>query len=187
MQSSAVLHSGAESGEPIKTRRQGKYLVFLLGREEFGVQVMKVREIMGLQEITAVPQTPPFVKGVINLRGKVIPVVDLRRKFGLPETEYTARTCIIVLQVLQSRAAASSIQMGAIVDGVSEVLTIQEAEIEDTPAFGDDVRIPYILGMAKVKGRVKILLDIDHVLSSQELHGLEQLPQRQEESAPAIF
>lgn len=187
MKSSTLLQTTLEPAENAKARRQGKYLVFFLGREEFGVQVLKVREIMGLQEITAVPQTPSFVKGVINLRGKVIPVVDLRRKFGLPETEYTARTCIIVLQVLQNVAAAGSIQMGAIVDGVSEVLTIQEAEIEDTPAFGDDVRMPYILGMAKVKGRVKILLDIDHVLSHQELHGLEQLPQWQEESAPALF
>lgn len=187
MQSSAVLQSGAESGENEKARRQGKYLVFLLGREEFGVQVLKVREIMGLQEITAVPQTPAFVKGVINLRGKVIPVVDLRRKFGLPETEFTARTCIIVLQVLQNRGSSSAMQMGAIVDGVSEVLTIQESEIEDTPAFGDDVRMPYILGMAKVKGRVKILLDIDHVLSNQELHGLEHLPAWQEEAVPSVF
>ena len=187
MQSSAVLHAGPESGGNGKTGRQGKYLVFHLGREEFGVQVLKVREIMGLQEITSVPQTPLFVKGVINLRGKVIPVVDLRSKFGLPETEFTARTCIIVLQVLQNRGASSSIQMGAIVDGVSEVLTIQESEIEDTPDFGDDVRMPYILGMAKVKGRVKILLDIDHVLSSQELHGIEHLPQWQEEAVPAVF
>ncbi|MBI4889290.1 MAG: purine-binding chemotaxis protein CheW [Acidobacteria bacterium] len=169
--SSLRLNDAAQA--QIAGRRQGKYLVFHLGKEEFGVHVLKVREIMGIQEITAVPQTPAFVKGVINLRGKVIPVVDLRNKFSLPETEYTARTCIIVLQV-SHEPGAPSIQMGAVVDGVSEVLTIQETEIEDTPEFGDDVRIPYILGMAKVKGRVKILLDIDEVLTRQELHGLEQ-------------
>jgi len=163
--------------------RQGKYLVFHLGKEEFGVHVLKVREIMGIQEITSVPQTPGFVKGVINLRGKVIPVIDLRRKFLLEEAEYTARTCIIVLQVVQNGCAAGAMQMGVIVDGVSEVLTIQESEIEDTPAFGDDVKMPYILGMAKVKGRVKILLDIDQVLSRQELHGLERLPQWETEAA----
>jgi purine-binding chemotaxis protein CheW len=158
-------------------KRQGKYLVFHLGKEEFGVHVLKVREIMGIQEITGVPQTPMFVKGVINLRGKVIPVIDLRAKFGLPETEYTARTCIIVLQVLQDFGDhRGNIQMGVIVDGVSEVLTIQEGEIEDTPAFGDDVRMPYILGMAKVKGKVKILLDIDQVLTNQEITGLDQMP-----------
>lgn len=153
-------------------QRQGKYLVFHLDREEFGVHVLKVREIMGLQEITAVPRTPDYVKGVINLRGKVIPVVDLRRKFQLQAAEYTARTCIIVLQV---RVESGLMQMGVIVDGVSEVLTIQENEIENTPDFGDQMKLPYILGMAKVKGKVKILLDIDRVLAQQEIAGLDLL------------
>lgn len=173
MQASNPMQAAGTPGKTGTGPRQGKYLVFHLGREEFGVQVMKVREIMGLQEITAVPQTPAFVKGVINLRGKVIPVVDLRCKFGLPASEYTARTCIIVLQVLHAGSTAP-IHMGAIVDGVSEVLTIQEAEVEDTPAFGEDVQIAYLLGMAKVKGRVKMLLDIDQVLTRQELHGLQE-------------
>ena len=154
------------------SQRQGKYLVFHLDREEFGVHVLKVREIMGLQEITAVPQTPDFVKGVINLRGKVIPVIDLRRKFRLESAEYTARTCIIVLQV---HSDGGSMMVGVIVDGVNEVLTLQESEIEDTPDFGDQMRLPYILGMAKVKGKVKILLDIDRVLSQQDFGGLEEL------------
>lgn len=157
----------------VTTQRTGKYLVFHLGREEFGVQVLKVKEIMGIQEITGVPQTAPFVKGVINLRGKVIPVIDLRRKFGLESVEYTQRTCIVVLQVTQED---TSMMMGVIVDGVSEVLTLQESEIEDSPDFGEDMRVPYILGMAKVKGKVKILLDIDRVLSTSEIHGLERLP-----------
>ena len=155
-------------------RRNGKYLVFHLGVEEFGVQVLKVREIMGIQEITSVPQTAEFVRGVINLRGKVIPVIDLRRKFMLESAEYTARTCIVVLQV---RHENESILMGVIVDGVSEVLTIQESEIEDTPDFGDEMKLPYILGMAKVKGRVKILLDIDQVLTNSEVRGLHSLPE----------
>lgn len=153
-------------------QRQGKYLVFHLDREEFGVHVLKVREIMGLQEITAVPQTPDFVKGVINLRGRVIPVIDLRRKFRMEGAEYTQRTCIIVLQV---DSESGSRQVGAIVDGVSEVLTIQEQEIENTPDFGDQMRLPYILGMAKVKGKVKILLDIDRVLSQLECDGLDKV------------
>ena len=150
--------------------RAGKYLVFHLGREEFGIQVLKVREIMGIQDITAVPQTPAHVKGVLNLRGKVIPVVDLRLKFGLPEMEYTQRTCIIVVQV---RGEAGSMQMGIVVDGVAEVLNLADADIEDTPAFGQEVAVSYLLGMAKIKGKVKILLDIDQVLTSQELQGLE--------------
>jgi purine-binding chemotaxis protein CheW len=152
--------------------RGGKYLVFELGREEFGIRVLKVREIMGIQDITAVPQTPAHVKGVINLRGKVIPVVDLRLKFGLPEQEYTQRTCIIVVQV---RGDEGPMLMGIVVDGVAEVLNLAVADIEDTPDFGDGTATPYLLGMAKVKGKVKILLEIDRVLTSQELHGLESV------------
>ena len=154
--------------------RAGKYLVFHLGREEFGIQVLKVREIMGIQDITAVPQTPPYVKGVINLRGKVIPVVDLRLKFGLPELEYTQRTCIIVVQV---PGETVSLFMGIVVDGVAEVLNLADADIEDTPAFGKEVATSYLLGMAKIKGKVKILLDIDQVLTTRELEGLEAVIQ----------
>lgn len=152
--------------------RSGKYLVFHLADEEFGVHVLKVREIMGLLDITGVPQTPPFVKGVINLRGKVIPVVDLRLKFCLPEAEYTQRTCIIVLEV---RVENSRLMIGVIVDGVSEVLNLQDSEIEDAPDFGAEIDLPYVLGLAKVKGKVKILLDIDQVLSRHEIAGFEHL------------
>ena len=152
---------------PAKTdQRAGKYLTFQLGNEEFAVQVLRVREIMGIQEITAVPQTPGYVKGVINLRGKVIPVVDLRLKFGLPEMEYTQRTCIIVAQIENQGA---KLMIGIIVDCVSEVLTLQASDIENTPDFGNGVETPYLLGMAKVKGKVKILLDIDMVLTAQEV------------------
>ena len=152
----------------------GKYLVFHLGREEFGIRVLKVREITGIQDITAVPQTPVFVKGVINLRGKIVPVVDLRLKFSLPEQEYTARTCIIVVQV---EVGGQRMLMGVVVDGVAEVLNLAAGDIEDTPDFGQGVVTPYLLGMAKVKGKVKILLDIDQVLSTQELQGLESVMQ----------
>ncbi len=124
-------------------QRVGKYLTFQLGNEEFAIQVLRVREIMGIQEITAVPQTPGYVKGVINLRGKVIPVVDLRLKFGLAELEYTARTCIIVVQI---ESEAGKLMIGVIVDAVSEVLTLQAGDIEDTPDFGSGVATPYLLG-----------------------------------------
>jgi purine-binding chemotaxis protein CheW len=154
--------------------RAGKYLVFHLGKEEFGIRVLKVREIMGIQDITAVPQTPAYVKGVINLRGKVIPVVDLRLKFGLPEVEYTQRTCIIVVQV---QADSHGMMVGIVVDGVAEVLNLVSGDIEDTPDFGQGVVTPYLLGMAKIKGKVKILLDIDQVLTSQELGGLQSVLQ----------
>jgi purine-binding chemotaxis protein CheW len=154
--------------------RAGKYLTFQLANEEFGIRVLKVREIMGIQDITGVPQTPVHVKGVINLRGKVIPVVDLRLKFGLPAAEYNQRTCIIVTQV---QGEFTQIMMGIVVDGVSEVLNLASSDIEDTPDFGEEVSTRYLLGMAKSKGKVKILLDIDRVLSSQELHGLKALLQ----------
>lgn len=152
--------------------RAGKYLVFQLGPEEFGIRVMKVREIMGVQDITAVPQTPSYVKGVINLRGKVIPVVDLRLKFGLLQVEYTQRTCIIVVLV---QGETGPMLMGIVVDGVAEVANLAAADIEDTPAFTTSGEKSYLLGMAKVKGKVKILLDIDQALASQELRGLEAL------------
>jgi purine-binding chemotaxis protein CheW len=154
--------------------RAGKYLIFNLGAEEFGTEVLKVREIMGLQDITTVPQVPSYVKGVINLRGKVIPVVDLRLKFGLPPEEYTARTCIIVVR---TRQGEEDLMIGMVVDGVVEVLTLNAADIEDTPDFGPGVVTPYIRGMAKIKDKVKILLDIDQVLSTSELHGLSALLQ----------
>lgn len=152
--------------------RAGKYLTFHLANEEFGVRVVKVREIMGMQEITAVPQTPAHVKGVLNLRGKVVPVIDLRLKFGLEAAEYTQRTCIIVTQL---QGAAGPILMGVVVDGVSEVLNLVGTEIEDVPDFGDDGGGQYLLGMAKVKGKVKILLDIDKVLSTQEMTSLDAI------------
>ena len=159
--------------------RSGKYLVFELNGEECCIQVLKVREIMGVQDITAVPQTPVYVRGVINLRGKVIPVVDLRLKFGLPEVEYTQRTCIIVVQVEKN---ATKMLMGIVVDSVAEVLNIMASDVEDTPNFGQGVTTPYLLGMAKVKGKVKLLLDIDEVMTSQELHGLDGM--RKSEPAP---
>jgi purine-binding chemotaxis protein CheW len=150
--------------------RAGKYLTFLIGKEEFGVAVLKVREIMGMQDVTAVPRTPLYLKGVMNLRGKIIPVVDLRLKFGLPSVEYTKRTCIIVVQVM---GASVPLLMGMVVDEVSEVVVLAPADIEDTPDFGSNVCTSYILGMAKIKGKVIILLDINEVLTSQEIHGLE--------------
>ncbi|HEV8038620.1 MAG TPA: chemotaxis protein CheW [Bryobacteraceae bacterium] len=160
MQSSVLANPAA--ADCAKTDpRAGKYLTFQLGKEEFAVQVLHVREIMGVQEITAVPQMPVHVKGVLNLRGKVIPVVDLRLKFRLPEMEYTQRTCIIVVQV---DGHAGKISTGIIVDGVSEVLTLQAADIEDTPDFGMGAATPYLLGLAKIKGKVKILLDINKVI-----------------------
>jgi len=169
-----VLATTAENAAARTGERTGKYLIFHLSREEYGIRVLKVREIIGIQDITSVPQTPAYVKGVINLRGKVIPVIDLRLKLGLREVEYTQRTCIIVVQV---QGNAGSMLMGIVVDGVAEVLNLVASDIEDAPDFGRGAATAHLLGMAKIKGRVKILLDIDGVLAAQELAGLDVVVQ----------
>jgi purine-binding chemotaxis protein CheW len=153
--------------------RAGKYLTFQLGKEEFGVGVMKVREIMRMQHVTAVPGTPVYMKGVMNLRGKIIPVIDLRLKFGMPAIELTQRTCVIVIQL---HGTTVPLLMGMIVDEVCEVLVFRSADIEDPPDFGVGRRLD-ILGLAKSNGKVKILLDIDRVLSGQEIHALDAVLQ----------
>jgi purine-binding chemotaxis protein CheW len=145
--------------------REGKYLTFTLAAEEYGISILKIKEIIGMLPITAVPRTPVFVKGVINLRGKVIPVIDLRAKFGLPDAPYTERTCIVVVETL---GAAGKIHMGIVVDAVSEVLAIKSRDIENAPAFGARLDTEYILGMAKTEKGVRILLEIDRVLSTGE-------------------
>jgi purine-binding chemotaxis protein CheW len=152
-------------------QKGGKYLTFGLAEETYGLEILKVREIIGIMDITAVPRTPSHIKGVINLRGKVIPVVDLRLKFGMVEAEHTEQTCIIVVDV-------GRVEMGILVDKVSEVLNIAGTDIEDTPSFGVNVETDFILGMGKANDRVTILLDIARVLSSDDMSGLaEQLAQ----------
>jgi purine-binding chemotaxis protein CheW len=149
--------------------REGKYLTFTLAGEDYGIGILKVKEIIGIMAITTVPQTPDYIKGVINLRGKVIPVIDLRLKFGLESMDYTERTCIIVVEIV---GAGNNILMGILVDSVSEVLNIKAADIEDTPNFGSRLNTDYILGMAKTGGQVKILLEIDKVLSDNEFNAV---------------
>jgi len=140
----------------------GKFLTFFLAGEEYGIAILKVHEIIGMMAITSVPRTPEFIRGVINLRGKVIPIIDLRLKFGMPAQDQTAETCIIVVHV-------EGIEIGIVVDRVSEVLNIPGESIEDVPSFGADVSTDYILGIGKSQGKVKILLDIDRVLSNPEV------------------
>ncbi len=146
--------------------REGKYLTFALANEEFGLEILKVREIIGIMEITAVPQTPEYVRGVINLRGQVIPVIDLRAKFGMEAIETTDQTCIIVVEISQD---GRKFNTGIVVDHVQEVLDIVGDQIEDAPQFGSNVATDFILGMGKIGDSVKILLDIDKVLACEEL------------------
>ncbi|MCA9407209.1 MAG: purine-binding chemotaxis protein CheW [Candidatus Omnitrophica bacterium] len=135
----------------------GKYLTFALGKEDYGLEILKVREIIGMMEITKVPQVPKYVKGVINLRGKVIPVIDLRLKFGMDEIEYTAETCIIVVTI-------NEILIGIIIDRVKEVLNINQENIEPPPNFGSTINTEFILGIGKVSDSVKMLLNIDKIV-----------------------
>ena len=153
-------------------KKTGKYLTFSIENEEYGIGILKVKEIIGMMPITSVPRTPPFVQGVINLRGKVIPIVDLRSKFGMDSIPYTERTCIIVVEI---DASDITVLIGIVVDAVSEVLNIRTEEIEDTPAFGTNLDTEYIMGMAKMEGGVKILLNIDQVLSSEEIKGIQKV------------
>ena len=154
------------------TTKLGKYLTFKLNEEEYGIGIIKVKEIIGMMAITSVPRTPEFVKGVINLRGKVIPIVDLRLKFSMEAIPYMERTCIIVVEIDSNDA---TVLIGIVVDAVSEVLNINEDDIEETPTFGTELNTEYILGMAKMEGGVKILLNIDNVLSPKEIEGLKKV------------
>ena len=161
MEAMAAAEGQSAQARHMAGEHAGKYLTFALGAEEYGLPVLKVREIIKVMDITHVPQMPAHVRGVINLRGKVIPVIDLRLKFGLPQQAYTERTCIIVVDVWLTD---TNVMMGVVVDSVSEVLNVASAEIDQAPEFGDRVSTEYMLGMAKVKGTVKILLALDKVL-----------------------
>lgn len=149
-----------------RASRGGKYLTFVLAGEEYGLEILKVHEILSMLPITRVPQTPSFIRGVINLRGRVIPIIDLRLAFGMPAGDEGTSTCTIVVQV-------QNVQIGLIVDNVSEVLAIADADIDDAPSFGVDVNTDYILGIGKSNARVKLLLDIERVLSAQDIASLQ--------------
>lgn len=162
----AIQSSSIAAIPPLVASISGKHLIFQLGFEEFAINVMNVKEIMKMQAITTVPQTPSFVQGVINLRGKIVPVINLRRKFGIEDRENTDETCIVVVRM---QVEGGEQPVGVVVDGVVEVLTFNQEDIEDTPDFGLDGVASYVRGMAKVKGRVKIVLDIDQVLHRNQL------------------
>lgn len=152
--------------------RDGKYLTFRLDGADYGIGILKIKEIIGMISITEIPQTPAWVKGVINLRGKVIPVIDLRLRFSLQPAEYTERTCIIIVEIVSIEARPI---IGIVVDSVSEVLNIKINDIEDTPSFGAELNTDFILGMAKTGGGIKTLLDIDQVLCSDEIVMLREV------------
>ena len=146
----------------------GKFLTFFLAGEEYGIEILRVQEIIGIMPVTCVPGTPDYICGIINLRGKIIPIVDIRKKFGMEAKEYNSETCIIVVNV-------QGMEAGAVVDRVSEVIYIADEDIEPAPSFGKDVNIDFILGIGKSQSKVKILLDIDRVVSSDHLLQLQKI------------
>jgi len=159
--------------EESKSTAGGLYLTFTLADEEYGLEILKVREIISLCEITSVPKTPEFIKGVINLRGKIIPVIDLRMKFKMPKVEPTNEACIIVVSM-------DPLETGILVDRVSEVMEIDSQDIETTPQFGSNVNTNFILGMGKVGEKVTILLDIAKVLSNEDSSVVQSLTQTEQ-------
>lgn len=159
------VRGGTEQGE------QGQYLTFVLGREMFAIGILKVREILEYNQLTTVPMMPAFIRGVINLRGAVVPVVDLAVRFGGKLSAITKRTCVVIAEVASEEGRQ---EIGVVVDSVSEVLEIPEAEIEPAPAFGAKIRTDFIQGMGKVDGKFIIILDMDKVLSVEEMALLGQ-------------
>lgn len=164
----------AGTGHTATSDRAGQYLTFSLGTEVYGIEILKVQEIIGMMPVTKVPRTPEFVRGVINLRGKVIPVIELRTKFEMEARDDTNMTCIIVVQVA---TATQNVTMGVIVDEVAEVLAIAGEQIEPAPQFGSGVKTEFIMGIGKVASKVVILLDVDRVLSWGELNEISAATQ----------
>ena len=158
--------------QSIGSRLEGKYLTFRLDTEDYGIEILKVQEIIQIQQITKVPKVAHFIRGVINLRGKVIPLIELRKKFGQATCDDTEETCIIVVQV---ETEDKPITMGIIIDAVKEVLQIDANQIEETPALGAGIDTNFITGMGKVADKVKILLDIEKVLSVDEMNSVKNL------------
>jgi purine-binding chemotaxis protein CheW len=161
-----TVSSEESESNALQARLAGKHMTFKLGAEEYGLEILKVKEIIGLMEITRVPRVNDFIRGVINLRGKVIPVIDLRLKFGMEKTTATDQTVIIVVQL---NLNGGELTMGILVDEVLEVLTLDGEQIEPPPNFGTDAfDLEFILGVGKAEGRVIFLLDIDRVLDTHE-------------------
>lgn len=153
---------------------QQQYLTFSLGEEMFAIGILTIREIIEYGQIAEVPMVPPFIRGVINLRGAVVPVVDLAVRFGRPPAAITKRTCIVIIEVENVEAGAAQ-QMGIVVDAVSEVLEIAAADIEPPPEFGSRIRTDFISGMGKVGGRFVVMLDVDKILSLNEVAVLSSM------------
>jgi purine-binding chemotaxis protein CheW len=168
-----------EEGFDKRKAAGGKFLTFFLAGEEYGIEILSVHEIIGMLPITSVPGTPAYICGIVNLRGKIIPIVDLRLKFGMDSKAQTSETCIIVVHV-------QGVEVGIVVDCVSEVMNIDAGDIEPPPSFGRDVNTDYILGIGKSASKVKILLNIDRVLSADQIVQLQKMADEDKASADPI-
>ncbi|MFW6103722.1 MAG: chemotaxis protein CheW [Bacteroidota bacterium] len=158
------------------------YLTFKLGEEEFAAHVSRVLSIMEMTKIIQVPKTPDYMKGVINLRGQVLPVIDTRLKFGMSPTEYTANTCIVVMEV---EVEGENVQVGAIVDSVQEVLEIEQDQIQPPPTIGNRIKSEFIYGMAKIADKFIMILDMDKVFSAEEIEDVQASTERGRHQQPA--
>jgi purine-binding chemotaxis protein CheW len=175
MNTAAEMQSGKASALGVKLA--GKYLTFALDKEEYAIEILKVNQIIRLQEITTIPRTPAFVRGVINLRGTIIPIIDLRRKFAMSDHADTERTCIVVIQL---EINGKRVNLGIVIDEVREVLDIPAGDIEETPEFGANIDTAFIMGIAKTGKSVKMMLDIGRVLTSSEIIALSGLSKKDE-------
>lgn len=173
---------GGATPPPAAGGEQQQYLTFSLNDEMFAIGILAIREIIEYGHITEVPMVPPFIRGVINLRGAVVPVIDLSARFGRRSGEITKRTCIVIIEI-DGSAGSHHHQMGVVVDAVSEVLEIPSGEIEPPPAFGSNIRTDFISGMGKVGGRFVVILDVDRILSLEEVAVLATMGQGESKSA----
>jgi len=153
-----------------------KYLSFILNNEEYCIEILRVKEIMGITEITEIPQTPKFIKGVINLRGKIIPILDLRSKFEMQTTNYTDRTCIVVVEFNYEEVQSL---MGLVVDAVKEVLSIPEEKISQVPYINSKIQSDFIKGIAEIDGNINIILDIIKILKEDDFVLLKNIDKGQ--------
>ena len=173
----SIIDKETDSDQEIGKKLAGKYLTFALDKEEYAIEILKVNQIIRLQEITSIPCTPPFIRGVINLRGMIIPIIDLRKKFKMDDHTDTDRSCIVVIQLEQTN---KRVNMGIVIDEVREVIEIPAGDIEATPELGTNIDTEFILGIAKTGKSVKMMLDINKVLTSSEIETLSDLSKKDE-------
>jgi purine-binding chemotaxis protein CheW len=161
-----------------KTLTGSRFLSFVLNEEEYGIEILKIKEIMGMTDITVIPQTPSFIKGVINLRGQIIPIIDLRVKFDMEAKQYTDRTCIIVVELDYQGEITL---MGLVVDSIQEVVNIPEEKITKVPYINAKIKSDYIKGIAETGETIKIILDITKVLTEEEFVALRKFEELKNE------